>query len=162
MLTQWLGLRLLRRHSGEHRADAVLDVEVGLLLAPVAEHLEPPRIALELAVEVVYVPVRVALAEDRRKAADHAGEAEPGCVGGDQRLAGELRRGVQRCLDREGSVLGRGEDLGLAVDRAGGGEHDPPGAGGAHRLEHVRGGDRVLLQIAPWMLQAPAQVGVGL
>ena len=68
--------------------------------------------------------VGVALAEDRDEAADHAGEAVAGGVRLDQPLAGELRCAVERCLDRERSVLGRREDLRLAVDRAGGGERD--------------------------------------
>ena len=38
----------------------------------------------------------------------------------------------------------------------------PRDAAGPHRLEHVRRGDRVLLEIAPRMLQPVAHVGVGL
>ena len=58
-----------RRRSGSRR-DAVLDVEVGLLLAPVAQHAQARGVALERAVEVEHVPVRVALAEDRDEAED--------------------------------------------------------------------------------------------
>ena len=119
------GLVVMVLGGREDRRDAVSDVQVGLLLAPVAEHAQAGRVALERTVEVEHVPVRVALAEDRDEAADQPGEAVAGRVGRDQALAGQLRCAVQRGLDRERGVLGGGEDLGLAVDRAGRGEHDP-------------------------------------
>ena len=115
----------------------------------------------ELAVEVEDVAVGVALAEDRDEAEDVAGEAEAGGVGLDQALAGQLAGAVEGGLDREGRVLRRGVDVGLAVDAAGRGEGDPLDAGRAHRLQHVVGGDGVLLEVAARVVGAEADVGVG-
>src|ERR1700689_2557966 len=150
----------LRR--AEDRRDAVSDIQVGLLLAPIPEHSQPRGIALQSAVEVEHVPMRIALAEDRDEAADHAGEAIATGIGLDEPLAGELGGRIEGCLDRKGRILGRGEHLGLSVDRAGGSEGDSLDALRAHRLEHARGGDRVLLQIPARMIQAVAHVGIGL
>ena len=62
-----------RGRVGErHRRDAVSDVEVRLLLPPVAEHAETVGIVAQAAEEVEDVAVRVALAEDRDEAEDRS------------------------------------------------------------------------------------------
>ena len=143
--------------------DAVLHVEVGLLLPPVAEHAQARRVAPQRAVEVEHVPVRVALAEDRDEAKDYSGEAVARGVGGDQPLAGELGRRVERGLHRE-----------RARPRASG---TPPARRRPSRWRRTtmretprlriasstsRGGDRVLLEVAPRVVEAVAHVRVGL
>ena len=115
----------------------------------------------QLAHEVDHMAVRVARAEHRDEP-EHARGDVPGFgVRGDAALGGGLRRAVERRLHRERRVLGRGHDVGLAVDRTGRGEQHAPHTGGAHRLEHVLGGDDVLLEVAPRGVPAEAHVGVG-
>src|SRR5262249_17370968 len=58
--------------DAQHGVEAVLHVQVRLALPAVAEHLDLVRVLQELAVEVVDVAVRVALAEDRDEAEDVA------------------------------------------------------------------------------------------
>lgn len=141
---------------------AVLDVQVGLLLAPIPEDPQPIRIPLKLAVEVEHVAVGIALAENRHKATDHACEAVAGAVSADQALAGELRCSVKRSLQRERSVLRRRKNRRLAVNRASRSKDDLLHAARAHRLEHPRGGDRVLLEVAARCVETMANVGIGL
>jgi hypothetical protein len=146
--------------GGKDRAQAVVHIQIGLLLATVAQHPQVAGVALQRAVEVEDVPVRVALSKDRDEAADQSGKAIAGGVRRDQALAGELRCRVQRRLDRERRVLGGGKHLGLAIDRAGRGEHDLLHAPRSHGLEHVRRRNGVLLEITPRMLETSAQIGV--
>ena len=61
-----------------------------------------------------------------------------------------------------GAVLRGRKDLGLSVDRTGGRESDLADAAVSHRLQHLGGGDRVLLEIERGVLQAVANVGVRL
>ena len=105
--------------------------------------------------------VVVPLAEDRDEAEDVALEAEPLAIGLDHPLPRELGRAVERRLDRERGVL-RGRDDGrVAVDRARGGEADPPHPGLPHGLEHAVGGACVLVEVALGVLQAEPDVRVG-
>src|SRR5665213_1070430 len=122
-------------------------MEIGFLLAAVAEHSEVIRVLPEPLVEIEHMPVGVAFAHDRDKAEDIAFEAKTLRVSLDQALAGELRGAVERGLQGKGSVLRSGNDLGFAIDRAGGRKSDPLDAVGAHRLEDIEGGKRVLLEI---------------
>ena len=73
-----------------------------------------------------------------------------------------LEARVQRSLQRERRVLRSREHLGLAIHRAGGGERDSRHVLRPHRLEHGRGGDRVLLQILARALEAVTNVRIGL
>ena len=101
----------------EHARDAVGDVEVGLGLPAVAEHLEVLGVRLELLAEVEDGAVRAARADDVAEAADEAAEAEALDEGGDERLAGELARAVER--DGEVPEVALGAGLGdVAVHRA--------------------------------------------
>ena len=82
------------------------------------------------------------------------------CVRLDQTLPRQLRGAVERGLHGERARLGCGEDLGLSVDRAGGREGDAVDACGSHRLEHDGGRDRVLLEIAPGLVEPVTHVRV--
>ncbi len=62
------GLVVVALGGRQHRVEAVLHVQVGLLLAAVAQHPQAGGVALQRAVEVEHVPVGVALAEDRDEA----------------------------------------------------------------------------------------------
>ena len=101
----------------------------------------------ELPVEIEYVAVRVALAQNGNEAKDIPLEAEAFAISLDQRFAGQFGSRIERSLHREGGILGRGNDGCLAVNRSGGGEGNSSYAGGTHGLEHVTGSDRVLLQV---------------
>jgi hypothetical protein len=105
--------------GGEDRGHAVLHVEVGLALAAVAEHAQAGRVAAKRVVEIEDVTVRVALSEDRHEPKDEPRESISRGICLDQPLAGQLGRRVERRLDREGSILGRREHLGLPVHGAG-------------------------------------------
>lgn len=137
-----------------------MDVEVRLSLAAVSEDPEARRVRGELPAEVDDVAVGVPLAENRDEPEDEPLDAERFRVRGHESLCGHLRGRVERSLDREGSVFGRREDRRLSVDRARGREDDPPGPGGAHRVEDVGGADRVLLEVAPRVEGAEAHVRV--
>ena len=75
-----------------------------------------------------------------------------------RRRAWTRRRGTSA---RERRRLRRREHVRLAVDRSGRRERDPADAAGAHRLEHVEGGDGVLLEILARMVGAEADVRIG-
>src|SRR5207237_5635503 len=107
--------------------------EVPLALLAVPQHVNVLGVIGELLVEIVDVPVAVALAEDRDESEDEAAEVEPRGVRLDQSLAGELAGAIERRLHGKGRVLRRREDRRLAVDRAGGGEGDAGDGASAHR-----------------------------
>src|ERR1039458_3730440 len=119
-------------NGSEDRRDAVFDVEVGLALPAIAEHLEIFGMGLELAVEIENVTVRVALSQDGYEAKNVAPHAKAFAIGGNQPFGGHLRRGVERGLDWKWSVLGRRKDSRLSVNRTRGGKRDPLNAIGAH------------------------------
>src|SRR5271170_698869 len=77
------GLIVVVLSGGEDRRDAIVYVEVRLLLAPVAQNAQVSWVAHERTVEVEHVSVRVALTEDRDEATDQAGEAITRCIGRD-------------------------------------------------------------------------------
>src|SRR6266511_6101554 len=81
-------------------------------------------------------------------------------IGADHAFGGELRCRVQRGLDRERHILGRREDLWLAVYRTRRREGDLGRSDSAHGLEDGRGRDRVLLEIASRMLESETHVRV--
>src|SRR6185503_19901161 len=78
-----------------------------------------------------------------------------------QALSGKFAGGVERSLDRKGRVLGGWDDGRLAINGTRRGEGDGPDAVGAQRFEDVEGGEGVLLEVLPGVLQAEAHVGVG-
>src|SRR5207249_3531016 len=144
----------------EYAVDAVLNVEVGLPLQPVAEHIEVSRILPKFSKEIEDMAVRVAFAEDRDEPKDPGLLAVALAIGLDQSFAGELRGSVKGGLNREGRVLGCRDDAGFAIDRAGRGKRDPPHVLGAHCLEKIVRRNSVLLEISAGMLEAETNVGV--
>ena len=63
---------------------------------------------------------------------------------------------------RHRRIFRRGKNFRVAVDRSGGGKNEFARARAPHRFEqHIHRGDRVLLEIATWMLKAVADVSVG-
>ena len=104
--------------------DAVLHVEIRLSLCAVAEDFQMIGMFGELLIEIEHVAVRVALAENRDEAEDVALESVAFAVGVDEAFAGELRRGVERSLNRERVLFWRGDDFRLAVNPAGGRKRD--------------------------------------
>src|SRR5216110_2276405 len=111
-------------HRGQDRIDAIPDVQVRLLLAPVAEYPQVGRIAAERLVEVEYVAVRVALTKDRDEAENESLEPESLAIRFDQSLARELRRAVERGLDRKRRCLRSREHRRITIDRSGRRERD--------------------------------------
>lgn len=153
--------RQSRVHHMEHRGEAVLHVEIGFPLRAVTEHFEMVGMVEELFVEIKNVPVGVAFAENGDEAKHVALELETFAIRVNQALACDLRRGVERSLNRKRRVLRRGNNFRLAIHRAGRGKRDALDAIGAHRFEDVEGGDGVLLQIFSGMIEAETHVGVG-
>ena len=77
------------RCGGSHdRGDAIADIQVGLLLAPIAEHPQAGRILPQRLVEVEDVAVGVALSQDRDKAKHQPREPVAVGVCPDQAFAG--------------------------------------------------------------------------
>ena len=146
----------------EQGVHAVLHVEVAFALFPVAEDPEPARVFYELLVEIEDMAVGVAFTKDGDEAED-VGLVDLAAlgVGGEEGLAGDLARGIEGGLDREGRILGGGDERGLAVGGAGGGEGDALHAVGPHGLEDVEGGDCVLLEIFFRVRPAVLDVSVG-
>jgi hypothetical protein len=68
---------------GEHRIEAILNVEVRLALMAVAEHAEPQRIAAQTFVEVEDVAVGITLPQDGHEAEDVSLHAKSFAVRGD-------------------------------------------------------------------------------
>src|ERR1043166_154811 len=72
------------RDRQQDRVDAIVPVETGLALPPVAEHAQPLRVEAQLPEEGVDMPVGVAFSEDRHEAEDVPFESESLAVGLDQ------------------------------------------------------------------------------
>src|ERR1019366_4949165 len=153
------GHRIL--HRQKDRVDAVLNVEVGLALPAVAENTELGWIVAKAAVEIENVPVRVALAENRDEAEDVALEPVAFAVGLDQAFTSELRGAVERRLNRERHVLGSRNLTRLTIDRACRRKGNALDTSGAHGLEHIERGDRILLEVSLRMIETETDVGVG-
>src|SRR5579872_4070125 len=104
--------------------------------------------------------VRVALTEDRHESEDIALEAEPLTVCLDQSFTRELRRTVERRLNRERGGFARGKLRRVPVDRSRRREDDTRHAVLAHRLEHVERGNGVLIEIPARVFGSEPDVGV--
>src|SRR6185437_8489666 len=144
----------------EHRADAILDVQIALALLAIAQYFDAGWVGLELSQEVEHMAMRIALAEDGNEAEDAGFEAKPRAIGADQTFAGQFAGRIERSLNRKRAILRRRKDAGLAIHRTGGGEGNVLDAGLPHRLEHVMGGNGILLQIARGMIGTEAYVGI--
>ena len=143
---------LARVRVTEHDpVEAVLDVHVRLGLIAVAENLEARRSALQLEDEVVDHAVCRKSTGDVAEAEDPAADAVVRGERGDQCLACDLTRRVQRDRKQRPVILGRRQHRRLAVDRAAAGEEQLSleGARGcrqpAQSQQPVAGGQPVLL-----------------
>src|SRR5436190_12118894 len=112
-------------------------------------------------IKIEDMSVRVAFAQDRHKAKNVALEFVAFAVGMDQPLASQLRGGVERRLDRKGMILGRRDEGGLPIDRAGRSEGNGFYSIRAHRLQYVEGGESILLKVLAGMIQAETHIGIG-
>src|SRR5262249_28905067 len=126
-----------------------------------AEDGEVGWIASELTVEIEYVAVRIALAQDGHEAENPRLQTESFAIGGDQPLAGELGGSVQGGLHRKRRVFGSWKDGGLTIDRSRGREDDLADAVDSHCLEHVVGGDGVVFEILARLIGTTAHISVG-
>src|SRR5579883_2130642 len=105
--------------------------------------------------------VTIALAEYRDEPIDPRLEAEAFDIGCNETLAGELGSAIERGLDRKGRVFRRRHEPRFAVDRPGRSKGDFLDVVGAHRLEHVERGYRILFEVLARMFEAEAHVGIG-
>src|SRR4051812_48465723 len=106
--------------------------------------------------------MRVTLAEDRDETEDQTRKVISVRVGADHSFGSELRRSVERGLEWKRCVLRRRKDLRLAVDGSGRRERNFGCSYRAHRFEHSRRGDGVLLEIALRVLEPVADIRVRL
>jgi tetratricopeptide (TPR) repeat protein len=148
------------RVAEHHPVEAVLHVHVRLRLLAVAEDLQARRIALQLEDEVVDHAVRRKAADDVAEAEDPATDAVARRERGDQRLAGDLARRVQRDRKERPVLLGRRQHGRLAVNRAAAGEDELARLRQAHGLEQVVRYERAAFEIEVGVLGAEADVAV--
>src|SRR5690348_15523759 len=145
----------------QHGVDAVLHIQIGLLLLAVSEHVEGIGMFEQLLVEVEDVPVRIPLAEDGHKAKYIGADVKSFGIGLNEAFGSELGSAVQGGLNRKRAGLRSRKDVGFAVDGPGGGEGDCPYAAFAHGFENIPGRESVLVEILAGLLRAEADVGIG-
>src|SRR5580700_5541054 len=118
------------------------------------------RMLGKLPVEIEYMSVRVTLSQDRNESKNVTLHSKTFAIGLDQALRGQFGSAVKRSLNGKRTCLRRGKNLRLSVDRSGRRKNDPLAALLAHRLQHIPGGNRVLIEILAWMLRAKAHIGI--
>ncbi len=143
----------------EDALHAVGDVEIGLGLRAVAEHVQVLGVQSELLAEIENGAVRPAGADDVAEPADGPAQAEALAVGRDERLAGELARAVERDGQVPEVHLAAGV-RDVAIDGAARGKDESRDAVDPCRLERVVCRDRALLEVEAGALEAPASLGV--
>src|SRR5882724_6411912 len=136
-----------------------MDVRLGL--RAVAEDLEAGWIALQLQDEIVNHSVRRKAAYDVAEAKDPALHLVTGGERGDERLAGDLTGGVKRNREERSVILRRGQNGGLAIDRAAAGENELLRPRHAHGFKQVVGDDRAAFEVEVGVARAEADVAVG-
>src|SRR5271170_178073 len=145
---------------GKNGVDAILHVQIRFPLMTVAQHMKMFRMFGKLPVKIKHVPVRVSLAQNRDEAKNVALHSKTFAVRLNQAFRGQLGSSVKRSLDGERTRLRRGEDIRLSVNRSRRRKYNPFAVSLAHRLEHVPGCDRVLIQILAGMFSAETHVGI--
>ena len=137
----------------EHSAHHVVDVDVRLRLAAVAQDAQRDRLlarrhrAQQRPREVEADAVGLARADHVAEAEGAAGQAEHRRVAGDQRLARELAGPVGRHGDQRAVVLDGLVRAEIAVHAAARRVEDPLRAGRPHRLQHALGQRRPLPEV---------------
>ena len=59
--------RAIAAHRQQNRIDTIMDVQIGLALVPIAQHMQTRGVRQQLLIEIENMPVRITLSQDGDK-----------------------------------------------------------------------------------------------